>query len=99
MKCPNCQQDNPSGARFCNGCGGPFAVSAPPEESAGPSSFGGDRYRVERTLGEGGKGIVFLGQDTVLGRRVAIKLIKQEVMDPIPVFDESPPDETRHYHQ
>lgn len=24
MKCPQCQQDNPSHAKFCLGCGGPF---------------------------------------------------------------------------
>ena len=46
------------------------------------ASFVDGRYVVERKLGEGGKGIVFLCQDTTLGRRVAIKLIKEEVMDP-----------------
>src|SRR3989337_2142081 len=45
------------------------------------SSFQGNRYQVIRKLGEGGKGIVFLCQDTVLARRVAIKLIKEEVLD------------------
>ena len=39
---------------------------------------------MEPKLGEGGKGIVFLCQDTVLGRRVAVKLIKDAVMDPWP---------------
>ncbi len=43
--------------------------------SAIPSSQG-DRYQVVRKPGEGGKGIVFLCQDTALSRRVAIKLIK-----------------------
>jgi tetratricopeptide (TPR) repeat protein len=33
-------------------------------------------------LGEGGKGLVFLCQDTVLERNVAIKVIKEEVLDP-----------------
>ena len=47
-----------------------------------PASFVDGRYLVERKLGEGGKGIVFLCQDTTLGRKVAIKLIKEEVMDP-----------------
>ena len=45
------------------------------------TSFQGNRYQVLRKLGEGGKGIVFLCQDTVLNRRVAIKLIKEEVLD------------------
>jgi len=35
----------------------------------------GGRYRVERELGRGGMAKVFEGTDTVLGRRVAIKLL------------------------
>jgi serine/threonine protein kinase/tetratricopeptide (TPR) repeat protein len=45
------------------------------------SSFGNGRYQVLRKLGEGGKGIVFLCQDTVLRRQVAIKLLKEEGLD------------------
>ena len=45
------------------------------------TSFQNNRYQVLRKLGEGGKGIVFLCQDTTLARRVAIKLIKEEVLD------------------
>jgi serine/threonine protein kinase len=39
------------------------------------SSFGNGRYQVLRKLGEGGKDVVFLCQDTVLRRQVAIKLL------------------------
>ncbi|MEE9202149.1 MAG: protein kinase, partial [Dehalococcoidia bacterium] len=45
-------------------------------------SFQGGRCQVLKKLGEGGKGIVFLCQDTVLDRKVAIKLIKEETLDP-----------------
>ncbi|MEE9202267.1 MAG: protein kinase, partial [Dehalococcoidia bacterium] len=45
-------------------------------------SFQGGRCQVLEKLGEGGKGIVFLCQDTVLDRKVAIKLIKGETLDP-----------------
>lgn len=37
-----------------------------------------DRFRVERVLGEGGMGKVYLAFDTLLARRVALKAIKDE---------------------
>jgi serine/threonine-protein kinase len=39
----------------------------------------GDRYRVERELGEGGMAVVFLAEDLKHRRRVAIKLLKPEL--------------------
>jgi hypothetical protein len=45
------------------------------------SSFGNGRYQVLRKLGEGGKGVVSLCQDTVIRRQVAIKLLKEEGLD------------------
>jgi TolB-like protein/tRNA A-37 threonylcarbamoyl transferase component Bud32 len=39
----------------------------------------GDRYRVERELGEGGMAIVFLAEDLKHRRRVAIKVLKPEL--------------------
>ncbi len=79
-----CQKENPGGARFCSSCGAALTASVQNDGPAGPTSFAEGRYRVEPKLGEGGKGIVFLCQDTVLGRRVAVKLIKDAVMDPWP---------------
>src|ERR1041385_698761 len=39
----------------------------------------GDRYRVDRELGQGGMAIVFLAEDLKHHRRVAIKLLKPEL--------------------
>jgi class 3 adenylate cyclase/predicted ATPase len=48
--------------------GPPGSVPAP------PAAFG--RYQVRRTLGAGGGGAVYLGDDTELGRPVAIKVLR-----------------------
>jgi eukaryotic-like serine/threonine-protein kinase len=36
------------------------------------------RYQIERSLGQGGTGTVFLAYDPTLERRVAIKLLENE---------------------
>ena len=36
-------------------------------------------YEVEREVASGGMGVVFLGHDVALDRRVAIKIIKPEL--------------------
>ena len=39
----------------------------------------GPQYRLERELGRGGMGVVFLATDTALDRRVAVKVIHPEL--------------------
>jgi len=46
-----------------------------------PSSFASGRYQVKKLLGEGGKKKVYLAQDTLLDREVALALIKTEGLD------------------
>ncbi len=37
------------------------------------------RYQVEQRIGQGGMGVVFLATDTVLGRQVALKLLRDDL--------------------
>src|ERR1043165_4919481 len=46
-------------------------------ETRAPKSIG--RYEVERLLGQGGMGRVWLARDTMLGRRVAIKVLRDDL--------------------
>jgi serine/threonine-protein kinase len=40
-----------------------------------------DRYRVERLLGAGGMGAVYAARDTILDKRVALKILHKEIAD------------------
>ena len=53
MRCPQCQQDNPPGARFCNACGqalGPAAAATAP--AASPDRFTSPETYTPRHLAE-----------------------------------------------
>jgi serine/threonine protein kinase/tetratricopeptide (TPR) repeat protein len=90
MKCPKCQTDNASEARFCQACATPLTGASGPgvlatetmetarEELTMGSTFAG-RYQIVEELGHGGMGRVYRALDTKLREEVALKLIRPEI--------------------
>jgi eukaryotic-like serine/threonine-protein kinase len=87
LQCAQCRAENAEGARFCNQCAAPLVPSPPepvvatPAELVSPASVANGRYELVRLLGEGGKKLVYLSKDGLLGREVALALIKADGLD------------------
>jgi predicted Ser/Thr protein kinase len=77
MRCQQCGEEGPDGARFCPRCGGRLEDAAPPN-LVGKTIAG--RYRLLRQVGQGGMGSVYEGEQTLGSshRSVAIKLLHSE---------------------
>jgi serine/threonine protein kinase len=83
-KCPACGSSSTHTATFCGSCGGALnetSKPAPANPKPAEKTFANGRYRTIRLLGEGGSKIVYLAEDTVLGRKIAFCLIKTTSLD------------------
>ena len=72
-ECPQCGTCYDTGAARCAQDGATLVSVRVPRLLAG-------RYRMERRLGRGGMGTVYAAQDTALERRVAVKLIRDDLL-------------------
>ena len=70
-ECPDCGTCYDSGTVQCASEGARLIVASAPRVLAG-------RYRIERRIGRGGMGTVYMALDISLGRRVAAKLVREE---------------------
>jgi hypothetical protein len=81
MECQKCGAALPAEARFCSSCGA--RVATPNDAPGDPLREAlekaiGFQYRIDRLLGRGGMGVVYLAHELALDRDVAIKVLPPE---------------------
>jgi serine/threonine-protein kinase len=85
MECLKCHTPLPDGSKFCYACGadvtggGTMGAGGTEGLQARLQRLVEGRYKIERMLGKGGMGAVFLAQDLTLERAVAIKVLPPDI--------------------
>ncbi|MFN2571384.1 MAG: protein kinase [Gemmatimonadales bacterium] len=87
MECLKCHTPLPDGSKFCYACGADVTGGGTMGASAGGTDglmqrlqrLVEGKYKVDRLLGKGGMGAVFLAHDLTLEREVAIKVLPPDI--------------------
>src|SRR5579871_5662684 len=75
--CAGCKQGYVATALFCPNCGRPKSREVPADALVGQVL--GDRFMVHELLGQGASGTIYRGEHVTLRRRVAIKVLHDEL--------------------
>ena len=87
MECAKCHTPLPDNSRYCFACGADQTGGGDPAATSGQISglmtrlqrIVEGKYKLDRLLGKGGMGAVFLARDLTLDRDVAIKVLPPDV--------------------
>jgi serine/threonine-protein kinase len=87
MECTKCHTPLPDNSRYCFACGADQTGGGDPAATSGQISglmtrlqrVVEGKYKLDRLLGKGGMGAVFLAKDLALDRDVAIKVLPPDV--------------------
>src|SRR5512142_1463838 len=77
MKCQVCGHENVDEARFCASCGAAIPTRSSSDQDPLIGQVIGNRYRITGVIGEGGMGVVYVGEQQMGStiRKVAVKTL------------------------
>jgi serine/threonine-protein kinase len=76
--CAQCGSRYDDDGQYCPADGAQLRVISPPDIVTG--TVIDERYRIERRLGSGGMGVVYLANELGLGRQCALKVLRPELL-------------------
>lgn len=77
MKCQVCGHENVDEAKFCASCGAAIPTKSSSQDNPLIGQIIGNRYRITGVIGEGGMGVVYVGEQQMGStiRKVAVKTL------------------------